>query len=69
MSAKDWQQVRNYPDYLGYRVVLEQFIKPDYTPEPSHLVPIQVYSLVPLNADHQQLREYLMHSLMHEELH
>ena len=68
MSTKGWQQVRNYPDHLSHRVVLEQFVEPNYTPEPSHLVPIQVYSLTPLDADHQQLREYLMHSFMHEEL-
>ncbi|OQE12284.1 hypothetical protein PENVUL_c001G08374 [Penicillium vulpinum] len=66
MSASDWQQVRNYPDHLGHCVVLEQFVEPDYSPEPSHLVPIQVYSLVPLDADHQQFREYLMHSFIHE---
>ena len=69
MSAKGWQQVRNYPDHLGHRVVLEQVVEPDYTPEPSPLVPIQVYSLDSLDADYQQLSEYPMHSFMHEELH
>lgn len=68
MSEKGWQQIRTYPDHLGHRVVLEQFVEPDFTPDPRHLVPIQVYSLVPLDADHQQLREYLMHSFMNEEL-
>ncbi|KAA8651047.1 hypothetical protein EYZ11_003782 [Aspergillus tanneri] len=68
MSEEGWQQVRTYPDHLGHRVVLEQIVEPDFTPDPSHLVPIQVYSLVSLDADHQQLREYLMHSFMNEEL-
>ncbi|EAU32805.1 conserved hypothetical protein [Aspergillus terreus NIH2624] len=67
MSKQGWQQVRSYPDHLGHPVVLEQFIEPDFTPDPSDLLPIQVYSLVSLDEDHQQLRQYLMHSFMHEE--
>jgi hypothetical protein len=49
-------------------VVLEQFVEPDFTPDPSHLVPIQVYSLVPLDDDHEKLRGYLMQSFWNEEV-
>ncbi|KAJ5987935.1 hypothetical protein N7481_003145 [Penicillium waksmanii] len=61
MEGSDWQQVRTYADHLGHRVVLEQYVVPD--PEPDHLVPIQVYSLVTLGDDHEKLREYLMQNL------
>lgn len=52
MFNRGWQPVRTYPDYLGYRVVLKQFIKPNFTPDPSYLVPIQMYSLVYLDTDY-----------------
>ncbi|KAJ5371702.1 hypothetical protein N7517_003708 [Penicillium concentricum] len=65
---ENWQQVRTYPDHLGHRVVLEQFIEPGFSPDPDHLVSIQVYSLVHLDDDHEQLRNYLMQSFWHEEV-
>ncbi|KAJ6013128.1 hypothetical protein N7522_003483 [Penicillium canescens] len=64
----DWQQVRTYTDHLGHRVVLEQFVEPDFPPDDVHLIPFQVYSFVPLDDDHEQLREYLMQSFIDEEL-
>ena len=66
MEESGWQQVRTYADHLGHRVVLEQYVVPD--PEPDHLVPIQVYSLVPLDDDHEQLREYLMQIFWSDEV-
>ncbi|CAI7632132.1 unnamed protein product [Penicillium palitans] len=66
MEESDWQQVRTYADNLDHRVVLEQYVVPD--PEPDHLVPIQVYSLVPLDDDHEQLREYLMYNFGSDEV-
>ncbi|CAG7924826.1 unnamed protein product [Penicillium olsonii] len=64
----DWQQVRTYTDHIGHRVVLEQFVEPEFAPDDVHLVPFQVYSLVPLDDHHEQLREYLMQSFIDEEL-
>ena len=32
----DWQQVRTYADHLGHRVVLEQYVEPDYPPDPTY---------------------------------
>lgn len=66
MEESGWQQVRTYADHLGHRVVLEQYVVPD--PEPDHLVPIQVYSLVPLDDNHEQLREYLMYNFGSDEV-
>lgn len=66
MEESGWQQVRTYADHLGHRVVLEQYVVPD--PEPDHLVPIQVYSLVPLDDDHEKLREYLMQNFWNDEV-
>ncbi|KAJ5782358.1 hypothetical protein N7457_004132 [Penicillium paradoxum] len=66
-EGSDWQQVRHYSDHLGHAVVLERHVA-SYTPDPSDLVPIQIYSLVPLDADHEQLRAYLMHSFFNEEV-
>lgn len=66
MERSDWQQVRTYDDHLGHRVVLEQYLVPD--PEPYHLVPIQVYSLVPLDDDHAKLREYLLQNSWNDEV-
>ncbi|KAL4813742.1 hypothetical protein BDW67DRAFT_177578 [Aspergillus spinulosporus] len=54
-----WQQVRHYKDHLGHLVILEQYIQ-EYDPDPSHLVPFQVYSTVPLDAEHEALRAYLL---------
>ncbi|CAG8356789.1 unnamed protein product [Penicillium salamii] len=68
MPQRGWQQVRTYADHLGHRVVLEQFVEPDYCPDPDHLIPIQVYGLVPLDDDHKQLREYLMQTFGTEEV-
>lgn len=62
------QQVRTYADHLGHRVVLEQFVVPDNPLHPNDLLPIQVYSLVPLEDDHYQLRMYLMQSFFDEEV-
>ncbi|KAJ6150625.1 hypothetical protein N7471_001824 [Penicillium samsonianum] len=45
MSQSEWQQVRTYADHLGHHVVLEQYVTPDYEPDPDHIIPIQVYSL------------------------
>ena len=56
-----WQQVRTYADHLGHRVVLEQYVVPD--PEPDHLVPIQVYSLVPLDSIDQRYNHFYIHYL------
>ncbi|KAJ5366057.1 hypothetical protein N7517_008943 [Penicillium concentricum] len=39
-----WQQIFHYPDHLGHRVVLEEFVKPEF-PDPSHLVSIQVNTI------------------------
>lgn len=64
----EWKKVRTYNDHLGHRVVLEQFVEPRFPPADVHLVPFQVYSLAPLDEDHEQLREYLMQSFMDEEL-
>jgi hypothetical protein len=68
MPKKDWQQVRTYADHLGHRVVLEQCVGPDFFPDPDHLIPIQVYSLVALDDDHEQLRDYLMQSFWDDEV-
>ncbi|KAJ5834451.1 hypothetical protein N7447_000477 [Penicillium robsamsonii] len=65
-EGSTWQQVRTYADHLGHRVVLEEYMVPD--PEPGHLVPIQVYSLVPLDDDHEKLREYLMQTFCNDEV-
>lgn len=67
MSQSQWQQVRTYVDHLGHRVVLEQYVTPDYEPEPEHVISIQVYSLVPLDDDHTNLR-YLMQSFWDNEV-
>lgn len=65
-----WKQVRTYADYLGHPVVLEQYVSPDYEPDPDELVPIQVYSLVPLddNDDRDHLRYYLMQTFWNDEV-
>ncbi|KAL2814511.1 hypothetical protein BDW59DRAFT_177938 [Aspergillus cavernicola] len=42
----EWQQVRHYSDHLGHPVILEEYIEPDWDPEPTHQVPIQVYSTI-----------------------
>ena len=68
MSQSEWQQVRTYADHLGHRVVLEQYVTPDYEPDPDHIIPIQVYSLVPLDDDHKNLRRYLMQSFWDDEV-
>lgn len=68
MADSDWKQVRNYTDHLGHPVVLEQYVNPEYDPEPSELVPFQVYSLVPLDDDHHQLRVYLMQMFWDDEV-
>ncbi|KAJ5504330.1 hypothetical protein N7463_007204 [Penicillium fimorum] len=69
MLESSWQQVRTYTDHLGHRVVLEQFVGPDdFSPDPDHLLPIQVYSLVPPDDDHKQLRQYLMQSFSDDEI-
>lgn len=68
MSQSEWQQVRTYIDHLGHRVVLEQYDTPDYEPDPNDIIPIQVYSLVPLDDDHENLRSYLMQSFFNEEV-
>lgn len=74
MHKDNWQAVRTYVDHIGQRVVLEQFIspndpdEPEYSPEPDHLVPIQVYSLVPLDDDHEKLRDYLLQSFWDDEV-
>jgi hypothetical protein len=62
-----WQQVRHYEDHLGHPVVLEQYIQ-DYEADPSHLVPIQIYSTVPLDADHEDLRAYLLQGFYNEDV-
>ncbi|KAL4735411.1 hypothetical protein BDV11DRAFT_196137 [Aspergillus similis] len=62
-----WQQVRHYKDHLGHPVVLEQYIQ-DYDPDPSHLVPIQIYSTVSLDADHENLRAYLLQGFYNDEV-
>lgn len=67
-EAGDWQKVRTYTDHIGHRVVLEQFVEPEFPSDDAHLVPFQVYSLVSLDDDHEQLREYLMQSFIDEEL-
>ncbi|KAJ5334058.1 uncharacterized protein N7506_007841 [Penicillium brevicompactum] len=68
MSQSEWQQVRTYTDHLGHRVVLEQYVTPDYEPDTNDIIPIQVYSLVPLDDDHKNLRIYLMQSFFDEEV-
>ncbi|KAJ5110622.1 hypothetical protein N7532_001157 [Penicillium argentinense] len=68
MPESCWQQVRTYADHLGHRVVLEQYVAPDYEPDPEHVIPIQVYSLVPLDDDHKNLRKYLMQSFWDDEV-
>ncbi|KAL4770822.1 hypothetical protein BDW60DRAFT_223691 [Aspergillus nidulans var. acristatus] len=62
-----WQQVRHYKDHLGHPVVLEQYIQ-DYEADPSHLVPIQIYSTVPLDADHEDLRAYLLQGFYNDDV-
>ncbi|KAJ5090742.1 hypothetical protein N7532_009426 [Penicillium argentinense] len=68
MPESCWQQVRTYADHLGHRVVLEQYVSPDYEPEPEDIIPIQVYSLVPLDDDHRELRMYLMQTFWNDEV-
>ncbi|KAJ6033897.1 uncharacterized protein N7446_007808 [Penicillium canescens] len=53
--SSEWQQVRTYADHLGHRVVLEQYVTPDYKPGPDHIIPIQVYSLVPMENDPENI--------------
>lgn len=67
-DASDWQEVRHYSDHLGHPVVLEQYVEPDNPPDPDHIIPIQVYSLVPLDADHEVLRQYLLQTFYTEEV-
>lgn len=64
----DWQQVRTYTDHLGHPVVLEQYVSPEYETDPDLETPIQVYSLVPLDDDHEELREYLMQTFSDDEV-
>ncbi|KAL2813079.1 hypothetical protein BDW59DRAFT_154982 [Aspergillus cavernicola] len=63
-----WQQVHHYSDHLGHPVVLEEYVEPDWDPEPTHQVPIQVYSTVLLDQDHDKLRDYLLNSFYNEEV-
>ncbi len=65
---RGWQQVRHYKDHLGHPVVLEQNVDPGHEPAPSHLAPIQVYSLVPLEPDHEKVRDYLLGSFWNDEV-
>ncbi|KAL2869905.1 uncharacterized protein BJX67DRAFT_378950 [Aspergillus lucknowensis] len=67
MSEPSWQQ-RQYSDHLGNPVFLEEYVEPDWTPEEVHQVPIQVYSTVPLDDDHENLRDYLLNSFWDEEV-
>ncbi|KAJ5121652.1 uncharacterized protein N7515_009613 [Penicillium bovifimosum] len=62
--SSSWKQVRTYADHLGHPVVLEQYVSPD----PRELVPFQVYSLVPLDEDHRELRRYLMQTFWNDEV-
>ncbi|KAJ5213531.1 hypothetical protein N7449_000700 [Penicillium cf. viridicatum] len=66
--SRSWKQVRTYADHLGHTVVLEQYVNPEYEPEPSELVAFQVYSLVPLDDDHGELRDYLMQMFWNDEV-
>lgn len=60
---RGWQQRRHYPDHMGNLVVLEEDFDPsDRDPEPGEQLAIQVYSTVPLDADHTDLRDYLLGS-------
>ncbi|KAJ5744845.1 hypothetical protein N7533_009715 [Penicillium manginii] len=68
MPEGSWQRVRTYADHLGHPVVLEQYVSPDYEPEPDHIIPIQVYSLVPLDDDYEELRDYLMQTFWNDEV-
>ncbi|OJJ03025.1 hypothetical protein ASPVEDRAFT_53586 [Aspergillus versicolor CBS 583.65] len=63
-----WQQVRHYKDHLGHPVVLEEYVRPGNPPAPCHLVPIQVYSLVPLDPDHEKVRDYLLGAFWNDEV-
>lgn len=63
-----WQQVRTYTDHLGHPVVLEQYVSPEYETDPDLETSIQVYSLVPLDNDHEELREYLMQTFSDDEV-
>ncbi|KAL4778827.1 hypothetical protein BJX76DRAFT_362344 [Aspergillus varians] len=63
-----WQQVYHYSDHLGHPVVLEEYVQPDWDPEPIHRVPIQVYSTAPLDQDHDKLCDYLLNSFNDEEM-
>lgn len=63
-----WQQVCHYKDHLGHPVVLEEYVRPHNEPDPEHLVPIQIYSLVPLDPDHEKLRDYLLGAFWDDEV-
>lgn len=63
-----WKQVRTYADHLGHPVVLEQYVSPEYEPDPELETTFQVYSLVPLDDDHDALREYLMQTFSDDEV-
>lgn len=65
---RSWQQVRHYKDHLGHPVVLEEYVRPGDEPDPAHLVPIQVYSLVPLDSDHEKVRNYLLGAFWNDEV-
>ncbi|KAF9888569.1 hypothetical protein FE257_008501 [Aspergillus nanangensis] len=67
-TESHWQQRRQYPDHLGHPVVLEEYIEPGWTPEPVHQVAIQVYSTIPLDTDHTQLRDYLLNSFYNDKV-
>ncbi|KAL4783535.1 hypothetical protein BJX76DRAFT_329638 [Aspergillus varians] len=67
-NASDWQAARRYLDHLGHPVVLEQYVETDNPPDPDHIIPIQVYSLVPLDPDHEPLRDYLLQTFADEEV-
>ncbi|KAL4902778.1 hypothetical protein BDW74DRAFT_180477 [Aspergillus multicolor] len=66
-SKTGWQQVRHYNDHLGLLVALEQYFESDWEPDASDLVPIQTYSLVPLDHDHEQLQHYLLQTSWNDE--
>ncbi|KAK1143010.1 hypothetical protein N8T08_007074 [Aspergillus melleus] len=60
-------EVEGHGDH-GHPVVLEQYVEPDWTPDLSHLEPIQIYSVEPLDPDHENLRDNLLHTLCNDEV-
>ncbi|KAL5336629.1 hypothetical protein BJX70DRAFT_409813 [Aspergillus crustosus] len=61
-----YTQIQHYSGHKGHPVVLEERIVPDWSPEPYQRVPIQVYSLAPLDPDHGKLRQYLIQGYQNE---